>query len=49
MQHLSVGVEELDKTSGSWNRFQTLRVAQAMSLEVSMGTGEWKAFRLATA
>jgi hypothetical protein len=48
MHHLSVGVDELEPSSGAWSRVQTARVAQTMALEVSLQPGGWKALRLST-
>jgi hypothetical protein len=49
LKHLSAGLEELDSTSGSWRKLQTLRVAPVMSVDVSLGPEDWKAIRLSTA
>jgi len=48
LNHLSVGVQELDSTKGSWNKTHSLRVSPLMTLEFSVDPGGWKAFRLST-
>lgn len=47
-KHLSVGLEELDPSTGAWKKASTVRVLTSMSLEVELGPSEWKAFRIST-
>ena len=43
---LTAGLSEFDAQSGSWRKTATVRVAPSMSLETSLGPGDWKAFRV---
>jgi len=47
-KHLTIGLHELDAQSGSWKKTSTIKVLPAMSLELSLGPGEWKAFKLSS-
>lgn len=47
-KRLSTPLEEFDNTSGSWEKVSSLRVLPMMTFEVSLGPGEWKAFRVST-
>jgi hypothetical protein len=48
-KRLSTPLEEYDRASGSWTKVSTLRVFPTMTFEVTLGPGEWKAFRVSTA
>ena len=47
-KHLSVSLESYDPAKGSWTKVGSLRLAQDMSFEASLGPGDWRAFRLST-
>jgi hypothetical protein len=48
-KRLSTPLDEYDIANGTWKKVAALRVFPTMTFEVSLGTGEWKAFRLSTA
>jgi hypothetical protein len=45
---LSTSLESHDASKGTWAKVGTLRVAPRMTFEVSLGPGEWKAFRVSS-
>ncbi len=46
---LSSPLEEFDPSKETWTRSGILKVAPTMSFDVTVGPGEWKAFRVSTA
>ena len=48
LNHLSLGVEELNPSNGSWSKVQVARVSASMSLDVTIEPGGWKALRFRT-
>ncbi|MDV3277434.1 MAG: hypothetical protein LYZ69_03080 [Nitrososphaerales archaeon] len=47
-KRLSIGLHELDPSSGSWQKAGTLKILPSMSFDIALGPGEWRAFRLST-
>lgn len=47
-RQLTTGLHELDTQSGSWRKVSTVRVLPSMAFEVSLGPGEWKAFKVSS-
>jgi hypothetical protein len=45
---LSTPLESYDTAKGTWVKVGTLQVAPKMTFEVSLGPGEWKAFRVSS-
>ena len=43
---LSTPLESYDAARGNWVKVGSLRVAPKMTFDVSLGPGEWKAFRV---
>jgi len=47
-RHLSVRLQRLDKTNGSWENVSPIRVLSPMTFDVTLGPSDWGAFRLST-
>ncbi|MDV3244875.1 MAG: hypothetical protein LYZ66_06880 [Nitrososphaerales archaeon] len=45
-KHLSVELQELETSTGSWKKVSTVRVLSSMSIEAVLGPHEWRAFRV---
>ncbi len=48
LKHLSGHLEELDQRNLTWQRSASIRVSPKMTMELSLGPGEWKVFRVST-
>jgi hypothetical protein len=47
-KRLTVGLNELETQAGSWKKIAAIKVVPHMSFELSLGPGEWKAFKLSS-
>ena len=47
-KRLTADFEEFDQESGGWKRWATVRVLRAMTLDLTVGPGAWRAFRVST-